>query len=53
MASTADKRFPFSFIGIFGWFGGMAIRTLPGEWILSTGFWADNGSWIDTSFWID
>jgi len=25
----------------------------PVVWILSTGFWDDNGVWLDTSSWID
>lgn len=31
----------------------VGVAPLPGDWILTTGFWNDSGRWIDTAFWID
>ena len=30
--------------------GSMAIAS---QWILTTGFWNDDGEWIDNAIWID
>jgi hypothetical protein len=30
-----------------------ATATPVGDWILTTGFWADSGVWDDTASWID
>ena len=33
--------------------GDIVAIVSPDEWILTTGFWNDDGVWVDSDVWID